>query len=237
MAFDIHQPIFDDGELLEDAARQYEDDLLRLFAESPEAKAAAETDKAFSPGNWSSLIFDYAFRYIGVTIPDMTAGDLEEILFELFPAKVSTPAETAPEIIAELKAFWQFLHREFGLEHAADCLDMLNEPGIADELREELGNPANYGMAKSIIMQGMERGFDLSSEEGINQWMMTYNQEIINNPPPSLPGFPKMPNFWGMRDEFADSSHSSAKPKQSAKDKKKKRKMRQASQRKNRKKR
>ena len=35
--------------------------------------------------------------------------------------------------------------------------------------------PATFGIAKSFVMMGMERGFDLSSEEGINEWMATYN--------------------------------------------------------------
>jgi len=40
MAFDIHQKVFDrNGELDEKKARQYQDQLLQLFDESPEAQA------------------------------------------------------------------------------------------------------------------------------------------------------------------------------------------------------
>jgi len=39
-------------------------------------------------------------------------------------------------------------------------------------------------------MMGMERGFDLSSEEGINTWMATYNAELTAGAglPIPLPG-------------------------------------------------
>jgi hypothetical protein len=50
----------------------------------------------------------------------------------------------------------------------------------ARELKKKLSNPANFGIAKSFVMMGMERGFDLSSEEGINEWMERYNAELVH---------------------------------------------------------
>jgi hypothetical protein len=48
---------------------------------------------------------DYAFFHLGVSIPDLSLPDSNEVVFELFPRKVSTEAESAPAIIAELRAF------------------------------------------------------------------------------------------------------------------------------------
>lgn len=55
---------------------------------------------------------------------------------------------------------------------------------------EENERPATFGIAKSFVMMGMERGFDLSSEEGINKWMATYNAELTAGAglPIPLPG-------------------------------------------------
>jgi hypothetical protein len=99
---------------------------------------------------------------------------LDEILFEIFPRKVSVPAEAAPEIIRELAAFFTFLAREFKLPNAAQCLQVLDERATR-RLAKELANPANFGMAKAFVMQGQQQGFDISSEEGLNQWMLAYN--------------------------------------------------------------
>jgi len=44
---------------------------------------------------------------------------LRELLFDIFPRKVSADAEEAPQAIRELQAFWQFAQREFQLENAA----------------------------------------------------------------------------------------------------------------------
>ena len=108
------------------------------------------------------------------------------ILFELFPRKVSASGDEAPEIIRELQAFWQFLQREYRLENAAACLSVLDDRA-ARELQRKMSDPATFGIAKSFVMMGMQRGFDLSSEEGINEWMATYNAEIATGAAPRIP--------------------------------------------------
>src|SRR5439155_5286257 len=53
-----------------------------------------------------------------------------------------------------------------------------------------MSNPANYGPAKAMIMAGRARGYDLSTEEGINEWMKVYQAEQVNRAmlPFGLPG-------------------------------------------------
>ena len=176
MAFNIHQSVFSrDGEYMEKAAMRYREQLLQLFVQSPEGKALEE--EGIQPGGWADMMMEYGMGYPGVTPAQMSAADLREVLFELFPRKVSALPEVAPEVIRELQAFWQFLQREFHLENAVACLKVLDEKA-AERLEKEIGNPANFGIAKSMVMMGMARGFDMSSPEGIEKWMATYNAEI-----------------------------------------------------------
>jgi len=184
MAFDIHQKVFDrDGMILEKKASQYQDQLMQLFEQSPEGRALRGEG---IEGSWANMLIDFGMHYLSVTPPQMTPRHLREILFELFPRKVSAPADEAPEIIRELQAFWQFLQREFQLENAAACLGILNDRA-ARELQRKMSDPATFGIAKSFVMMGMERGFDLSTEEGINEWMATYNAEIATGAAPRIP--------------------------------------------------
>jgi hypothetical protein len=174
MTFNIHQQVFDrDGMPLENKANQYKDQLFQLFVQSPEGQQLLS--EGIEP-SWASLLIDFGMNYRSVTPPQMTPHHLREILFDLFPRKASASADEAPDIIRELQAFWQFLQREFHLENAAACLSMLDEKA-ARKLKSEMSNPANFGIAKSFVMMGMERGFDMSSEEGINEWMANYNAE------------------------------------------------------------
>jgi hypothetical protein len=176
MTFNIHQQVFDrDGMSFEKKASQYQDHLLQLFEQSPERQALR--DEGIEAG-WTSLLIDFGIHYLSVTPSQMTPHHLREILFDLFPHKASAASDEAPDIIRELQAFWQFLQRAFHLENAAACLSMLDEKA-ARKLKSEMSNPSNFGIAKSFIMMGMERGFDMSSEEGINEWMANYNAEIM----------------------------------------------------------
>ena len=201
MTFDIRQQVFDeDGTVLEHEAEEYQDQLLELFEQSPEAQALSDEG---IEGGWTRMMIDLGMNYIGVTPAEMSASHLREILFDLIPRKISAPAEEAPEIMREFQAFWSFLQREFHLENATACLNVLNGKA-AQELKKRMSNPANFGMAKSFFTMGIQRGFDMQSQEGINEWMRTYNAEIAagTGTPFNIPGERKM-----SREELASRIH------------------------------
>jgi hypothetical protein len=184
MAFDIRQRVIDsDGMPREKIAHQYKEQLMELFEQSPEGQTLQ--DEGIESG-WASMMIDFGLDYLGKTPPQMSPDDLREILFDLFPRKVSAEADEAPDIIRELQLFWQFLQREFSLENAAACLKVLDNNAVR-ELKEEMSNPANFGIAKSFVMMGQERGFDMTSEEDMNAWMATYNAELAAGTGPRIP--------------------------------------------------
>src|SRR6267154_3941163 len=197
MPFDINQKVFNQhGELIEKKSTQYREQLLQLFEESPEFQALL--DEGIEPG-WTSMLLDFGIDYLGVTPPQMTPASLREILFEIFPRKVTADANEAPAVIRELHAFWEFLQREFHLENASAILKVLND-SAARRLKEEMNNPANFGIAKSMMMMGLERGFDMTTEEGVNEWVNTYNSELATGGPRvPIPGFlPSFSNVAGL---------------------------------------
>lgn len=118
MTFDIHQRVTDsDGKPREKVAYQYKGQLLDLFAQSPEGQTLR--DEGIQSG-WASMMLEYGLDYLGKTPPQMSPGDLREILFDLFPQKVSAEADEAPNII-----------REFHLENAAACLKVLDNKAVS----------------------------------------------------------------------------------------------------------
>jgi|SRR6266699_6192260 len=202
MAFDMYQQVFDrDGLPLERKAESYLDQLMEAFVQSPEGQQLLS--EGIEPG-WARMMMEFGVNYLSVTPPHMSPDDVREILFDLIPRKVSTSADEAEEIVHELQAFWSFLQREFHLENAPACLKVLDERA-ARELKKKLSNPANFGIAKSFVMMGMERGFDLSSEEGINEWMATYNAELAAGAGLPIP-------LPGERSENARQFHDRLKP-------------------------
>ena len=119
----------------------------------------------------------YAITYAGVTPPTMTASDLEEVVYTLFPRKVITERGDGAEIIQELRAFWHFLQRVYQLPQAKQMLARLT-PQAARRLERALQEPANFGMAKSFVLMGQEAGFDMESPEGMRAWVEAYNATV-----------------------------------------------------------
>jgi hypothetical protein len=178
--FDIQQSIYDrHGELDDERVAQYIDGLCEAFAASPEGQPICQA----GGGGWAAMMMEYAINYPGTTPAQMSPGDFNEVVFQLFPRKVSTEPESAPEIIAELKAFWTFLDRQYGLGNARQILATLDDKAV-HRLRKELADPSNYGMAKSFFMLGSRAGFDMTTQEGLNQFQQVYN----SGPAAGFPG-------------------------------------------------
>lgn len=107
----------------------------------------------------------------------MTTGDLEEVIYDLFPRKVITERGDGAEIIQELRAFWRFLQRVYQLPQARLMLARLT-PQATRRLERELQEPTNFGMAKSFVLMGKEAGFDMESPEGMQAWVQAYNATV-----------------------------------------------------------
>ncbi|HZY04047.1 MAG TPA: hypothetical protein VFF02_11160, partial [Anaeromyxobacteraceae bacterium] len=94
-----------------------------------------------------------------------------------FPRKVSCDPSAAPEIVRSLRAFWTFARDVLGHRHAEECLEELGDD-VIPVLRDKLDDPSNFGMAKSIVMEGRRRGFRVETEEGMRRWTAVYNAEL-----------------------------------------------------------
>ncbi len=219
--FDIQQTIFDKhGELQEEAVDSYINGLMQEFEESSEAQPLMEGNGGVG---WAANMMSFAVDYLGCTPTQMTLTDFNEVIFSLFPRKMSTEPENAEDIITEMKAFWAFVSRQYGLPNAKKILDSLQSHTVVGKLERELANPANWGMAKSFIMRGTEAGYDMTSQEGMNEFMQVYNESLQRDPlpfPESDPGPVPLPSQFGFFDAGGGNT--------SKEEKKKKRKKRQA---------
>ena len=116
MDFDIHQ--FDDrvsdSDGAEAAFQAFRETLLERFTESPEGQERRKADPDM--GFWAAQLRYDGYQYEGSTIPRMTVGDVQTVVTELFPRKISLHSpEQAGDAIPELTAFWTYLKRAFHL--------------------------------------------------------------------------------------------------------------------------
>ena len=169
----------DDGEVDEDRVAAYRIaayriEILDQFKASPEAQA--------EPGaHWAALLVDYATSYFGTTVESLATEEFHELVFEIFPRKVSVEPEAAPAIIAGLRAFLRFLQRERPGSRARGHLTLL-EGDASQRLARMLADPSNFGPAKSFIMGGRAAGFDMSSQAGLDAWAAHMRQNNLRLP-------------------------------------------------------
>ena len=176
--------IFSDRPLLDfeteepdyEAASEYYDNAVEAFARSPEGKLVEQ--KLESVG-WVRFFLELAVNYQGKTVETMSREDAEEIVFELFPRKVSTEAKNAEAIITELRKFWEFIARVYDLAIAGQMIQLFDATAVK-RLRRVLSNPGNFGIAKSLFMQGNAAGFDMTTQAGLDQFRLAYNASLEN---------------------------------------------------------
>ncbi len=174
MEFDFRQELIEEGEIDEAAASSYAEELSQRFAESPEGAALA--GRGVVPGDYLDMFLDYALRYIGVSPAEMDTSDIRETL-NVMAEKVTARPEDFDRAIPELEGFCDFVGRAFAFEKAAAWKHAIQD--YAPEFRRAIRDPRRWGMAKSMMMEGLSRGYDLSTEEGINRWFRTKQSEQI----------------------------------------------------------
>ncbi|MBI2955641.1 MAG: hypothetical protein HYY30_15100 [Chloroflexi bacterium] len=175
MAFDFRQKIVEDGEIIdEEAARSYVEELIELFAESPEGKALAS--RGVEPGHYLDMFLDYELRYVGASPAEMDPHDIRETL-DVMAEKITARPEDLDKAIPELEAFCDFVGRAFAFEKAAAWKRAIQD--AASGFHRSVRDPRHWGMAKSMMMGGMSRGFDLGTKEGVNRWLSVKQAEQV----------------------------------------------------------
>lgn len=170
-----------DGDEIDAEARTpLEDELVRRFVASPEAKTLTDAQSCH-------FVMDFAADYFNATIATLGPIELREIVFDIIPSKVSIDASAASWIIEDNRAFYAFLKREFGLAQADACLRVLGGDAVR-KLEAALSDTSKFGMAKSLFMGGREAGFDMDSKEGVEAWM-----RVMQSQP--LPASVHVPSF------------------------------------------
>ncbi len=180
--FDVMTSVEDteSGEFDDNLLRSYIDAITEEFSKSPEFLELSNEPEI----HYLVLYLEYAASNVGETVGTMTLGCSNEVLFDIFPRKVTMDASEASTVICEIRAFWRFIDRTRNLPVAAKIVAELDE-AAETELEELLGDESNFGMAKSFFAMGKKHGFDMTSESGMNQFMAFYNSNLVNRQAPA----------------------------------------------------
>jgi hypothetical protein len=181
------------------ALEEFVEELVIEFVASIEAQTYLQAHPIMDEyvGSWIDHLLYFGYAYESVTLPQMTMSNVEVIVTQIFPHKISlldpTEADTA---IPELIAFWQFLKREYQHSQAHKIIKFLKQ--LQPKFSRIMNDPSNFGIAKSFLMSGMAAGFDMTTAEGIQKFQQQQNQEIS-----TLDSNVNLPNITGLFSDLA----------------------------------
>lgn len=125
-----------------------------------------------------STFMDYMYNYEYVQPTEWRPSNIESVCLDIVPRKITSDEETFENYGEILISYLKFLQWKNYISNAKTLIQRVEK--IKHKIPIEARNPNNWGMAKSMMMSAQEQGFDLSSEEGINEFMMLEQMKAIN---------------------------------------------------------
>ncbi|MEA5554082.1 hypothetical protein VB713_24395 [Anabaena cylindrica UHCC 0172] len=180
MPFDINQLNNLDYDEAEPLLSNYIDGVVEQFAKSPEGEAYVPDHPDF--GGWIATFTEMSYIYEGFTLPKMTKANAQVVMEHIIPRKLTLMTRSeADDAISELVAFWNFLKREYNFRNAGAIAIYLT--GIEGKFTDWMFDPAKGGMAKSFMMNGIQAGFNMTTQAGVEAFKQVYNQKILSEKP------------------------------------------------------
>lgn len=174
----------DFAEEAEDAAEQqaaYEANasLAREFGESPCAQEIENISAEEAEGEITQFLH-MGFDYIDHDFDACDWWDVQDLLYEWLPRKVTAEMEYFESFPLVLKAFVRFLHASGRLAEPGPLL------ALAEEARTKLprlaADSANWGLAKSMLMGSFGAAFDLGMARSARQFDLPQDHQLDSAP-------------------------------------------------------
>ena len=138
------------------------------FRESPIYEQLADVD----PTNIDMALntfLEYMHHYENTLPWNWAPNHVKEVCLHWAPAKITADPEDFKDYGTVVMAFLSFLGQTGHISHADELIQAVEQ--VKDRIPIEAAKESNWGPAKSIMMQAKAEGYDLSSEEEINDFM------------------------------------------------------------------
>ncbi len=119
---------------------------------------------------WATLLTEYALREQDVLVQDLSSEDLEELMLVTVPADVTAAPEQAAAAVSALQTLLEHVAKSPEPARAAELLQAL-PADLATQLEARLGDPTAFGPEKTLIMAGTWAGYDMSTEDGVAEFL------------------------------------------------------------------
>ncbi|MGH9137655.1 MAG: hypothetical protein ACRD0G_11495 [Acidimicrobiales bacterium] len=167
LRFDIDVP--GDEEAAHAAREELVDRFAGWLARHPDHEGAEAWD--------ADLLLNWKWGYADGDYGRWTRADVDEVLLEHLPRKLSASPEEAATIPVSLGAFVRFLDDEGLLDRAGDPAEDVANRALAQQraFLNAMADPANFGMAKRLFSSGHFQLGDEPDQAALDEAMARFN--------------------------------------------------------------
>ena len=159
------------------------------YQESEQYRALNDSQREDAP-HVVTMFADYMLRYEDEYPEEWSVSATRHVCLVIIPGKVSESAEFFENVGPALRSFFTFLAEKKLHSRATKLTDLLRE--ISKEIATRAADPANWHMAKSMLMPAVEQGLDLSDEAVLNRYMRQQQMNALQNLGQGVPA-PRQP--------------------------------------------
>jgi len=171
-----------------------------LFSESPFFEQLNETEKELA--DFTIDVFtNYYLSFIDNTLMECIPDDVAYICTDILPRKVTSEGDFFEHLTTIIIAFFEFLEAEKYTVTDSKQIKKRLLP-LKHQIIEASENPANWGMAKSMMMQATSMGYDTSSQDDLNAFMQEFNALSFEERKAKMGSLPSLPSF--SQDPYRD---------------------------------
>ena len=167
-------------------------------------KQKLSSDPETAVGEVETLL-DLMRNYLDVEGPaDLAAGDLRELLLQIYPRKITAfDADDTEDTIPAVRDFLAYLAERGEIpENTARALEReLDE--VAPRFTEAMMDPANWGMAGSLVHAMAAEGVDLDDQAAVNRWISRYNAHLAGDSDDEEDDLVDLKEAFGLPDQLA----------------------------------
>jgi hypothetical protein len=167
-------------------------------------KQKLSSDPETAVGEVETLL-DLMRNYLDVEGPaDLAAGDLRELLLQIYPRKITAfDADDTEDTIPAVRDFLAYLAERGEIpESTARALEReLDE--VAPRFTEAMMDPANWGMAGSLVHAMAAEGVDLDDQAAVNRWISRYNAHLAGDSDDEEDDLVDLKEAFGLPDQLA----------------------------------
>ena len=148
-------------------------------------------------------VLDLKWQYLDGALVEWTAADVEDVLFDLYPAKVIIEPTRLGQVVPEFSRFLRFLATRTGRTDRALMALARVVDGLASRFVATMSDEDNWSFGKRMWASATASGVDLSDQSAVDAWVREFNARPVAErdqiPGPSLspPGSPGANLFGG----------------------------------------